>query len=157
MGDHAVLQHEGRVGRVVGVRLVGVAALVYALWNVIGAEAAHRLDTAEQIVEYVAPVAQHVEDDATAFAFPVIPARPLRGLPIAFEYPITELAAYREHAAEEAGIAQHPQLAQTGQEQLVLHNAVLELGASRELGGFDRLRERVGDRLFAINVLAGLD
>ena len=56
----------------------------------------------------------------------IVPARPLRRLaPVAFEHPVAELAAHREHAAEEAGVAQHPDLAQSRQEQLVLHDAVL--------------------------------
>ncbi len=127
MGDDAALELEGRVGGIVGVGRVGLAALVDALRNVRGAEAAHRLHLAEQIVEHVAPVAQHIEDDAAAFGLLVVPARPLRRLaPVALEHPVAELAAHREHAAEEAGVAQHLDLAQAGQEQLVLHHAVLD-------------------------------
>ena len=122
------------------------------------AEAAHRLHLAEQIVEHVAPVAQHIEDDAAAFGLLVVPARALRRLaPVALEHPVAELAAHREHAAEEAGIAQHRDLAQAGQKQLVLHHAVLHALLLGELGDRDRLVERVRDRLFAIDVLAGLD
>ena len=81
---------------------------------------------AEQVVEHVAPVADHVEDHAAAVLGAVVPGRPLRRLPVALEHPVAELAAHREHAAEEAGIAQHLQLLQAGQEQLVLHGAVLD-------------------------------
>ena len=125
--DHAAFELEGRVGGVVGVGRVGLAVLVDAARDMRRAEAAHRLHGAEQVVEHVAPVAQHIEDDAAAFGLLVVPARPLRRLaPVAFEHPVAELAAHREDAAEEAGIAQHLDLAQAGQEQLVLHHAVLD-------------------------------
>ena len=158
MGDDAALELERRIGRVVGVGLVWLAVLVDALGNVGRAEAAHRLHRAEEIVEHVAPVAEHVENDAAAFGLAIVPARPLRRLaPVAFEHPVAELAAHREDAAEEAGVAQHPELAQAGQEQLVLHDAVLDAARVGELGHGDGLVERVGDRLLAIDVLAGLD
>src|SRR6185312_13756262 len=90
------------------------------------AEAGDALDLAEEIVEDVAPVADHVEDDAAAVLAAIVPRRPLRLLPTALEHPIAELAAYREHAAEEAGIAQEGELLQPRQEKLVLHRAVLD-------------------------------
>jgi hypothetical protein len=40
-------------------------------------------------------VGQHIEDDAAAVALAVIPARPLRWLPVAFENPVAEFAAPR--------------------------------------------------------------
>ena len=71
---------------------------------------------------HVAPVAEHVEDDAAAVALAVVPRRALRrDAPVALEHPVAELAAHREHAAEEAGVAQHRELLQARQEQLVLH------------------------------------
>ena len=88
----------------------------------------------------------------------VVPARPLRRLsPVALEHPVAELAAHREDAAEESGIAQHLELAQARQGQLVLDDAVLCLARLRQLGHGDGLLEAVGDRLFAIDVLARLD
>ena len=135
-----------------------IALFVDAAWNMRGAEAAHRLHLAEQVVEHVAPVAEHVEDDAAAFGLLVVPARALRRrTPVALEHPITELAAHREHSAEEARVAQLPDLAQAREEQLVLHHAVLDLAAVGELDDRNRLVEGVGDRLFAIDVLAGLN
>ena len=87
----------------------------------------------------------------------IIPGRPLRRLPVALEYPITKLAAHRDHAAEEAGIAQHLELEQARQEQLVLHHAVLHAGLLRELAGFQRGGEIGRDRLLAIDMLAMRD
>src|SRR5206468_3034289 len=96
-------------------RLVLLSLLVDALRNISGAEAAHALNFAKEIVEHVAPVADHVEDDAAAILAAVIPRRPLRLLPAAFEHPIAEFSAHREHAAEEAGIAQECEFLQSRQ------------------------------------------
>ncbi len=126
MGDDAALQLEGRIGRVVGGGRVLLALLVPARRDVGGAQARQALDFAEQVVEHVTPMADHIEDHAAAVFSAVVPRRALGFLPIAFEHPVAELAAYREHLAEEAGVTQHRKLLQTGQEQLVLHGAVLE-------------------------------
>ena len=153
----AAFELERRVGGIVGIGLVAPAGLVDAFGNVVGAEAAHRLHAAEQIVEHVAPVAQHVEDDAATVGLAIVPARALRRLPVALEHPVPELAAHRQDATEEPGIAQHGELAQTGKIELVLDDAVPDaarLGQSHYGHG---VVDRLGDRLFAIDVLAGLD
>src|SRR5512132_367303 len=114
--DHAILEPEGRISRIVCIGIVSVSIFVYSLRNVSGAETAHCLHLAEQIVEDIAPVAEHIEDDAAAFRFLVVPAWPLGRLaPIALEHPVAEFSANREHPPEEAGITQHPDLAQTWQ------------------------------------------
>ncbi len=158
MRDRAAGELEGRIGGVVGIRGVGLAGLVDARGNVGGAEARHRLDRAEQVVEHVAPVRQHIEDDAAAFLLAVVPARALRRLPpVALEHPVAELAAHRQDAAEEAGVLQHFDLAQAGQVELVLHHAALDAFVARCLRDRERFRERLRHRLFAIDVLAGRD
>src|SRR5215510_7665444 len=102
-------------------------------------------------------MAEHVEDDAAAVLLAVVPRRPLRRLPVALEHPIAELAAHRESAAEEAGVDQHLELEQPAKKELVLHHAVLDPGRFRRARYVKRIRERLGDRLLAINVLAGRD
>src|SRR5262249_47050486 len=131
--------------------------LVPALGNMRGAEAGHAFDVAEQVVEHVTPMAEHVEDDAAAVLLAVVPRWPLRRLPVAFEHPITELAAHRKNAAEETGLDQHLELEQAGQKDLVLHHAVLDAGFFRRARDVERVRERLGHRLLAIDVLAGGD
>ena len=127
MGDDAALELEGGVGGVVRGRLVLGAALVDALGDVRRAEAGDRAHLAEEVVEHVAPVADHVEDHAAAVLGAVVPGRALRRLaPVALEHPVAEVALDRQHSAEEAEVAQHPQLLQAGQEELVLHDAVLD-------------------------------
>src|SRR5262245_8203371 len=109
-----------------------------------GAEARHRFDITEQVVEYVTPVGQHIEDDAATFFLAIVPTRTLRRLaPIALEYPIAELAAHREDSAEEAGVLQHFDLAQAGEVELVLHHATLDALVLGRLCHRDRLGERL--------------
>ncbi len=102
-------------------------------------------------------MAEHVEDDAAALGFAVVPGRPLRGLPVALEHPVAEIALDREDAPEEARLDQRPELQEPGQPELVLDDAVPDPGG---LGGAiegERVREVLRDRLLAIDVLAGGD
>ena len=96
------------------------------------AKAAHGLHLAEEVVEYVAPVAQHIEDDAAAFGLlassssGAAPAAPNR-----LQTPSNRIRREpRTCARETDNFAQHPDLAQSGKEQLILHDAVdfLRLG-----------------------------
>src|SRR5437660_1565369 len=157
MGNHAAFEPERRVGGIIRRRLVLPAALVPALRDVDAAEAAHAFDIAEQVVEYVAPVADHIQDDATAVLTPIIPRRPLRLLPVSLEYPVTEFAAHRGDAAEETRVAQERQLSQARQKQLVLNGAMLDALGGGELEHRDRLLEVGRNRLLAIDVFAGVD
>ncbi len=84
----------------------------------------------------------------------VVPARPLRGLPVALEHPVAELAAHRKDLAEETAVAQHLQLQEAGQPELVLHHAVLDAGFLRRLVEVHGLGKRRRDRLLAVDMLA---
>src|SRR6478735_11451898 len=86
MRDHAALEAEGGVGGVIGGRGVLLALLIKTFGNVSRAEAGDAFDLAEEIVEHVTPVADHVENDAAAVLAAVIPRRPLRLLPAAFDH-----------------------------------------------------------------------
>ena len=116
-----------------------------------------RLDAAEQVLEHVVPVREHVDDDAAAVLGAVVPARPLRGLPVALEHPVAELAAHGEDAAEEAGVDQALELLQAGQVELVVHDAVLDAGGPGEAGELERLVEALGGRLLGVDRLARRD
>src|SRR5258706_14115410 len=106
MRDDAAGELEGRVGGVVSRRLVLLVAFAPGIGNVRRAEAAHGLHLAKEVVEQVAPMAEHVEDDAAAVFLAVVPRGSLRRHAIAFEPPVTELATHSEDAAEEAFVAQ---------------------------------------------------
>src|SRR5262249_5350618 len=114
--DHTILKHECSVGRIICIRIVGFSVLIYTLRDVSGAKAAYRPHPAEQIAEHIAPVAEHIEDDAATLALATVPAQPLSRLtPISSEPPVSEFSPNREHASEKTGVAQHPDLAQAGQ------------------------------------------
>src|ERR1035438_510803 len=148
---------EGGVGRIVGRAMVGLAGFVPAGWNVGGAQAGDGLDGSEEIVQHVAPVAQHVDDDAAAVFLAIVPGRALGGHRVALEDPIAKFAAHAEDTSEEAQVHQGFQFQQAGQPEFVLHDAVLDTCLLGEREEFQRDFEAVGNRLLAVNVLAGGD
>ncbi len=154
MRDRAAFELERRVRSIVGGGLVPLAVLVDTLGDMGRAQTGDAAHAAEQVVEHVAPVAQHVEDDAAAFFRLVVPRRPVDRLQVALEHPVAELAAHRQDASEEARVDQHLQLEQTGQPQLVLHHAVLDARLLRRAIQIERLGKIRSHRLFAVDVLA---
>src|SRR5258707_12462573 len=76
-------------------------------------------------------------------------------LPVALEDPIAEIALDREDATEESAVDQFLELDETGQEELVLDDAVLDSGIAREAVESDRIGKRLRRRLLAIDMLAG--
>ena len=154
MRDHAALQLESGVGRIVGGGPVLPAVFVPAHGNVRRAHAADAFHLAKQVIEHVAPVAEHVENDAAAAFLAVVPARALRRLPVALEHPVAELAAQRQDFSKEARVAQLLQLQQAGQPQLVLHHAVLDAGFFCRAVKVECLGEPGRHRFLAINILA---
>ena len=108
----------------------------------------------EAVVEHIAPVAQHIENDAAAVLLAVVPGGALGRDSFAFENPVTEFAADRENAAEETEVAQMLDLEKAWEPELILHDAVFDarlFGLAVEIErdfGFAR------DGLFAIDVLA---
>ncbi len=118
-------------------------------------ETTHGGDGPEEIVEHIAPMTKHIENDAAAIGLTIVPARSLRRRsPIALEDPVAEFAAHREDATEETAIPQHAQLQQSGQEQLVLHHTMFEPRSLGLPGKSDCGFEVVADGLFAIDMLA---
>src|SRR5258706_8315731 len=124
MRDGSAGEPESRVRSIVGGGAVFAAVFIPAGRDVPRTEAGNALDFPEQVVEHVAPVAQHVEDDSSAFLLAVVPGGPLRGLVIALEYPVAELAPDREYFPEETGVAQRLDLQEPRQPELDLDDAV---------------------------------
>ncbi len=128
MRDDAAIEFEGRVSGIVGGALVRLAGFVPALGDMRGAETGHGFHFAEEVIEHVAPVAEHIDDDAAAILLAVIPGWALGGDGVAFEDPVAELAADGKDLAEEALIAEGLQFQEAGEPELVLHDAVLDAG-----------------------------
>src|SRR5262249_36119982 len=93
VSDDAALKLQRGVCRVLCGGLVLPVCFVPALAEMDRSKASDGLYFAEQVVEHVAPVEQHVEDNSAAFFPAVIPGRALCRLQIAFEYPVAEFAA----------------------------------------------------------------
>src|SRR6185312_12731423 len=102
---------ECAVGCVVSRRDVTRTLLVHPLGNGCRSEALHRAHAAERVVQHITPVAEHVENNAAVVLFAIVPRRPLRGLPVALEDPVTELSAHGKNFAEEAAVDQSLKLA----------------------------------------------
>src|SRR5712671_7373889 len=152
MRDDPAREPESRVRGIVGGCAVFAAVFTPAGRDVPRTEAGNALDFPEQVVEHVAPVAQHVEDDSSAVLLAVVPGGPLRGLVIALEYPVAELAPDREYFPEETGVAQRLDLQEPRQPELVLDDAVPD---SRFFGRpvqVERLGERGRDGFLAVDV-----
>src|SRR5690606_32035107 len=101
-------------------------------------DARDRAYLADQLVEDIAPMREHIEDQPAALGLLVVPARTLRGMHVAVEYPPAEIELHGEDAAEIAAVPQLGELLQAGQEQLVLNHAVLQ--PRRHRGARDRQR-----------------
>ena len=156
--DHAALELEHRVRGVLGVGVVGLAALVVAQREVRRAEREHAAHGAEQLVEHVPPVGEHVGDDPAAVLPPGssttaagAPGR-ARGTPSSRTRrgPTARARARRCRAARLS-------VRMPGEEELVLDDAVLDAGLVGQPRELERGLEVLGDRLLAVDVPAGLD
>ena len=155
--DQTAVELEHRVRGVLGRRLVLGARLVDAGGNVRGADREHGAHGSEHVVQDVAPVREHVADDAAAVLAAVVPRRPLRLRVRPGIDPVAELAARSDDAPEEAGLDEPSQLDQPGQEELVLDDADLDTRVAGRAGQRQRGLHVGGDRLLAVDVLAGGD
>src|SRR5207247_4698999 len=97
---------------------------------------------------------EHVENDPAALLLLVVPRRALRRRLVALEYRLPKLAAHAQDAAEEPLVDQAPELADAGEEELVLHDAMLHPAAVGETQQVERFGRRGRQRLLAVDVLA---
>jgi hypothetical protein len=81
---------------------------------------------AEEVFDDVLPVAEHVDDDAAVVFLAVVPAGALGGDGVAFEDPVSELAADGEDAAEESGVDEAAEFDEAGEPEFVLDDAVFD-------------------------------
>ena len=103
LAEDAVLQFHGGVTGVIRGASVGFSLLVHSLANVNGAVTGKAADGSEYVVDQVAPMTKHVDDDAPPVLLAVVPAGSLGGLGriMAGEYPVPELAPHGKNLTEE--------------------------------------------------------
>src|SRR6516225_11701291 len=113
-------------------------------------------DRSKGVVQKIAPMGKHIEDNAAAIFLPVIPRWPLRGYsPITFENPVAEIAAHRENLSEESRLHQSAHLTDARKKQLVLYHAVQDTGPFRRFGNPNGAGCVYRKRLLAVDVLPG--
>jgi len=154
VGDDAIGQLECDVGGVVGGALIGLALFVDSLGNVGSAEATDGLYGSEEGFEQVAEVAEHVEDDAAAVLFAVVPGRSLALSAIALEDPVAELTSHGEDASQEACLQEVVKFLETGEPEFVLDDAGFEFFLLGELMQRQGVVSGEGCWFFAVDVLA---
>ena len=115
------------------------------------------MNFAKQVVQHIAPVAHHVQNNATAIFFAVVPARTLNRLQVAFKHPVAKLYAHAEHLSKEARFSEHVEFAQTRQEQLVLHRTMLDARLFCKTRNFDGFVQIGSNGFFAIHMLTRLN
>ena len=112
--DDAAVDLEDAVRRVVGGSRIRLPRLVPPRGDVgdrAGGDGPHR---AQQSLHHIVPMAEHVDGDPAAVLGAIVPTRPLSGLPVALEHPVTELPAHRQDSPEESLVDQAAQLDQPG-------------------------------------------
>ena len=100
-------------------------------------------------------MAEHVDNDAAAILLTVVPGGALCRLPIAFENPVAKFPTHREDTSKESALNHALQLEQSWQEQLVLHNSILDACSVGHLRELNRCCQAGCDWLLAVNVLPG--
>src|SRR5688572_32859791 len=98
-------------------------------------------------------MAQHIDDDAAAVLFAIVPRRTLAGDRVALKHPITKLPAHGKNVTEEAFLTQALQLHQARKPQLVGDNAVFYTCGLGALIKVNRDGKRIRDRLLAVDML----
>src|SRR5690606_35872289 len=100
--------------------------LVHTLLDVGGAVAADCLNVAKEVVQHVAPVAKHVDDDTAVVFLAVVPGRTLSRDVVALENPVAKLTAHAQDLTEKALLLEARNLAEAGEPKLVLNDAIFQ-------------------------------
>ena len=102
LGNYSAVQFKNRVGSIVCRCGIAGAIFIRPPGNMGAAQGAYRAHRSEKIVEDIAPVTKHVDNDTASIFFPIIPGGALRRLPVSLKNPITKLSANRKDPAEKA-------------------------------------------------------
>src|SRR5579885_1646095 len=155
--DNSSLQFESGIRSIVGGAGIGDPTLIHPLRDMRRAQTGNRAHRAKKIGEHIFPVAEHVKNDAASLLLAIIPGGTLGGLPVSLENPVAELAAYCKDTAQEAALNNALQLEQTGQEKLILYNAMLDSCPLRHARQFKSCCQIGSDGFLAVEMLAGPD
>src|SRR5690606_23193515 len=102
MRNDIPFQLESSICRIIGGAFVGLTLLINPFFDMGRAKTGHCLHFAKNIVQYIAPMAQHVHDDPSVIFLAVVPGRSLRGNGIPFKYPVAEFSPYGKDLSEKA-------------------------------------------------------
>src|SRR6266851_9626976 len=118
LSQNTARELENRKGGVLDIDTVAFAALVATPRDRGRVAARHRFDLAQQAVEDVAPMGEHIQDEAAARRLAIVPARPLRRIELPVEHPPAEIEPDRQHAAEEIAVVSFLSLRSPGRNNL---------------------------------------
>ena len=59
-------------------------------------------DAVKDVIEYISPMAEHINDDSAVILLPVVPGGTLRRDGVAFKNPVAKFTADRQYFTEEA-------------------------------------------------------
>ena len=157
VGYNTAFEFEGGICGVIGRAAIGFALLVDALGDVRRAVATQSLGFAEEVLEDILPVAEHVHDDAAVVLLPVVPTWTLRRDGVALKDPVAELPANTKNFPEKSILDESIEFHEAREPEFVLDDAVFHTGFLAE---FVKLQGGLGihrDGLFTVDVLSGGD
>src|SRR5680860_8795 len=157
MGDNTAFEFKGRISGIIGGTLILISLFVDPLGNMGGPKAGYRFDVSKKVVQHIAPVAEHIDDNAAVLFLYIVPAWPLGGNGIALENPVPEFAANGKYLPkktlfDESLDFQHPR-----KPKFILHYPVFQVVFFAEAVHFQNLFSGYARRFFAIDMLSGLD
>ena len=104
MTDDSILEFEGSVGGVIGCAIIWFPGLVPADRHVGAPDTGKALYLPKEILDYILPMAEHIDDDAAILLLPVVPGGPLQRFFFSGKYPVSKLAANGEDFSEETRV-----------------------------------------------------
>ena len=131
LGDNTAFQFKGGVGGIVGVGVIWFIIFVPTFRIVNGTQTADGAHGTERVFQHIAPMTQHVQDDAAAIRLAIIPARPLGRFALAGKHPIAEFTPHRQDTTEKPLLDQMSQFQNARKGKFVMDDAVLGAGFSR--------------------------
>ena len=159
LAEDAGLGLKHGVSGVVGGALVRLAVFAEALGNMSGGVAEDFGDFAKKIIDHIAPVAVHIDDDAATVFATVVPRGTLGRVSFVVprKDPVAEFATNTEDVAEKTFFLELFESHDAGEPELVLHRAVFDSCFLSDFGNGEGFVVFGGGGLFAIDVLASSD